>query len=204
MFDIKNLTYSWEKKDVFKALSFTLNPGNSLFIQGSNGCGKTTFLKVCASLLVPKEGEIFLEKRKISYLDEEFKKHSLFLSHELGLKSEAYGREYLSLFQISASALSYFKEEELKNKIIKDMSPGQKKKLVLCRLVQSLKEKKMPFIWILDEGFSGLDIKGRKALIFLIQHHLSKGGIFLGSHHGKLPFKSTYLYQWDRERNNKA
>ena len=56
--EVKNLTMSYERVDVLKDVSFSLNEGEWLSIVGENGSGKTTLLKGIAVLLPIKGGSI--------------------------------------------------------------------------------------------------------------------------------------------------
>ncbi len=63
---------------VLQDFALTVPPGKILGLLGPNGCGKTTFLKLVAGLLVPNKGEIFIcgqprseqSNHLISYLPE--------------------------------------------------------------------------------------------------------------------------------------
>lgn len=190
----EKLSFSWGKDWVFKDVSFSLASGESFFIQGPNGCGKTTFLKICSTLLLPSQGHLYFKQKRLNIFDTEFKKESLFIGHSLGLKNEATVQEFLDLFQIDLSSFLHFGEGIGRDKIVKELSYGQQKRLVLSRWVNALRHEPGSIVWIGDECFSGLDLKGQELLLVLIQKHLAQGGIFLASYHGSLPFKPTHHY----------
>ena len=200
----EKLSFSWGKGWLFKNISFSFFPGESFFIQGANGCGKTTFLKMCATLLLPSQGQLYFQQKNLSLYDITFKKNCIFIGHTPGVKEESTVGEFLDLFQIDFSSFLYFGEGIKKKNLIKELSYGQQKRLALSRWVHSLKRKKELTIWIGDECFSGLDLKGQELLLALIQQHLIQGGIFLASHHGNLPLKPTYHFVWEKKEEEKG
>ena len=59
-----NLAFGKRKKETVKAvdgISFTANDGAILGLLGANGAGKTTSLRMVASLLAPDEGAIMVD-----------------------------------------------------------------------------------------------------------------------------------------------
>lgn len=50
--------------------SFAMNPGEQFALQGSSGCGKTTFLNLIAGILRPDSGVIAIEGKNVRALSE--------------------------------------------------------------------------------------------------------------------------------------
>ena len=61
MISVKNLSHSFDEKQVLFDVSLNLDPGEIVVIMGSSGGGKTTLLKCIAGLLTPTEGEIAID-----------------------------------------------------------------------------------------------------------------------------------------------
>ncbi|WP_333695310.1 peptidase domain-containing ABC transporter [Flavobacterium sp.] len=61
-FEIDQLSYSFpdSAKKVLNAISLKVNQGETIFIEGKNGSGKSTFLRILACLLEPKTGSIYI------------------------------------------------------------------------------------------------------------------------------------------------
>ena len=57
--------------NILKAISLSIKAGESAAITGASGSGKSTLLGLLAGLDVPSSGEIFLDERNITLLDED-------------------------------------------------------------------------------------------------------------------------------------
>lgn len=68
-FDIENLshTYPGENKKTLNNISLKILQGDKIFLEGNNGSGKSTFLRILAGLIEVKSGNIYLN-------DENYKK----------------------------------------------------------------------------------------------------------------------------------
>ncbi len=60
MIEVRNLTYSYGKKEILHNISFTVAKGAFVAIMGSNGCGKTTLLRCISRLLTPQSGQVLI------------------------------------------------------------------------------------------------------------------------------------------------
>lgn len=65
MIEARGLAFAYTGKPVLEGLSFTVARGSFLGIIGPNGAGKSTLLKLLAGLLLPREGEIFIQGRDL-------------------------------------------------------------------------------------------------------------------------------------------
>ncbi len=55
---VNNISKSFSGEDLFRELSFEVNPGCRLAVTGPNGCGKSTLLNIMAGLSRPDSGNI--------------------------------------------------------------------------------------------------------------------------------------------------
>src|SRR5881392_3702667 len=62
----RRLAFARNEQPVFGPLHFAVDAGEALLVQGDNGVGKTTLLRVLAGLLRADEGEIDLDGRPAS------------------------------------------------------------------------------------------------------------------------------------------
>jgi len=161
MIEVKDLTFSYKKEELFSQLSLDVTPG--LYgLLGKNGAGKSSLFKIMAGLLYPQAGELDLlgenpKKRSPKLLREIF-----FLTEEFSLPAMKGDRyvEYYSPFypRFDRDKFdSYIQELQIDlSKKLSSLSYGQKKKFLLAfGLATEVK------ILLLDEPSNGLDIPSK-------------------------------------------
>ncbi|MCR4648278.1 MAG: ATP-binding cassette domain-containing protein [Lachnospiraceae bacterium] len=65
MIELKNLSFTYENKEVFKNLSLKVKKGEKVGIIGESGCGKSTLLRLMAGLYEPSSGEMIIDGENI-------------------------------------------------------------------------------------------------------------------------------------------
>lgn len=70
MLKLKNISVSFDKKEVLKNLSATVEHGDFVTIVGSNGAGKSTLFDLIAGRIKPVQGTIQLNGKDVTSLDE--------------------------------------------------------------------------------------------------------------------------------------
>ena len=58
LFDVKNISFSYNDEEIFSDISFSIDKGEVLCILGPNGTGKTTLIKCLNGLHEINSGEI--------------------------------------------------------------------------------------------------------------------------------------------------
>jgi ATP-binding cassette subfamily B protein RaxB len=68
--EVRNLRFRYGETDpwVLNNVSLRVEAGETVAIVGASGCGKTTLLKILASLLAPVEGEILIDGQPLAHL----------------------------------------------------------------------------------------------------------------------------------------
>ena len=61
---IKNLKFQYNNNQIINGLNFQFNNNDKIFIYGSSGSGKTTFLKIFSGLIEPQEGTVQYNYKK--------------------------------------------------------------------------------------------------------------------------------------------
>ena len=149
----KNLTKTFNEKEVVKNVSFEIEEQTITGIIGRNGCGKTVLLKMLAGLYIPTSGSINYHGFEV-IKDYGVLIDTGFLDNESGfnnLKLLAILKNELNDDQIK-EIMNYVKLDPYNKTKYKNYSTGMKQKL---KLAQAIMEN--PKLLILDEPFNGLD-----------------------------------------------
>jgi iron complex transport system ATP-binding protein len=194
---------------LFSIGELQLQRGKLYALVGSNGCGKSTFLKTTLGQLNPFKGKIYHEEKSIhSFSNQEIAKRIAFVSskfdgvqHLSGIEYIALGRAPYTNFlgkltshdkEIISSVIDELKIAHLSNKDTLQMSDGERQILSIARaLVQ-----KTPFI-LMDEPTSFLDYSNRVHVYSLLQEIVTNRDVcILHSTHDidmALNFVDTFL-----------
>jgi heme exporter protein A len=175
-------------RPLFATQSFSLEAGQAMHIEGDNGSGKTSLLRMVCGLSQPASGEVRWGGQSIAEVRSAFFRDLLYLGHSLGLKDELSAVENLQTVSMLAGqpvsreqAFQALKSQGLGSRAhlpLRVLSQGQKRRVALARL-QVSKAK----LWVLDEPFVALDGAAVQALQQVLQTHLQQEGILLFTSH---------------------
>ena len=155
--EVEGLSKSFDKKELFKGLSFNIRRGEHVAMIGDNGTGKTTILRIINELTPPDEGRIRLGTNvHIGYYDQEH--HVL---HDDNTVFEEISDAYPSMTNTEIRSLlaSFLFTGEDVFKQIRSLSGGEKGRVSLAKLMLS----QANFL-ILDEPTNHLDMTSREVL----------------------------------------
>ena len=150
---VQNLSIFYDKKILFKNLNFEINSGERVAIEGKNGSGKSSIVKLIVGENIPNnKGLKVMPNLKISYVSQ--------MTDEVkGTISEyaRYNNVDEGIFRAMLQKLGVDKEKLDTN--LSDLSEGQKKKVMIAR---SISEDSEIYIW--DEPLNYLDIQSREQI----------------------------------------
>lgn len=185
---------------LFEHLDIELGAGQMLVVEGPNGCGKTSLLRILTGLRLADAGEILWRGQPIDRLAGDYFEQVNYVGHHDGVKYELSCLENLRL----ARAMGVPSELDLDDVLDKvnlyaygetevgSMSAGQKRRLALARLLAT-----DAMLWILDEPFTSLDKASMALFSEIFEQHLQQQGVIvMTSHHDiSLPAQSLQRLQ---------
>lgn len=188
-----HLTCVRHQRRLFAPISFELKTSEMLLIQGANGSGKSSLLRLLSGIATPASGNVFWQGRSIYTVLDDYTQHLHYLGHTNGLKLGLSILENLELARQlnmnpnSYSAISKTREDWLAelhltahvHTMTQYLSAGQKRRLALLKCFLFPKP-----LWILDEPLTSLDRETQALFLKELQNHLKTGGIaIMSSHH---------------------
>src|SRR4051812_7774944 len=97
MLQVNSLTYDCLERPLLRKVQWSLLKGRLLHLQGTNGVGKSTLLRLLAGLLQPLSGSIYWNGQPIVDAMPTFQKKIAYIGHKLGLSLELSIRENYAL-----------------------------------------------------------------------------------------------------------
>ena len=145
-----------DDRTLFRDLAFRLQAGQALLLEGRNGSGKTSLLRILCGIRLPDAGSVSWCGTDISRLGPDYHEHTAYVGHRDGIKQDLTPLENLAV----ARAL------------------GKPSEATLEALVVDAP------LWILDEPFTSLDVHGIGLIENLLEDHTRNGGMLaMTSHH---------------------
>jgi heme exporter protein A len=185
------------RRSLFKSLDLAVGPGRLLRLQGANGAGKTSLLRMICGLLAPAHGEVLWRGQRVASLREEFGRQLVYLGHAAALKDDLTTLENLLTSSLLAglavtpaqaqAALAAAGLRGRERAPARVLSQGQRKRVALARLVLS---GACP-LWVLDEPFNALDSAATGWLVGLITEHVARSGIVVLTSHQGVDFSAS-------------
>jgi len=186
--EVKKLQCIRDDRVLFDNLNFSLSTGQLLQIEGHNGSGKTSLLRILCGLTLPTEGSIYWNSEEVQLVQEEYWAKLSYIGHHPGIKGDLTPLENLAMAQSLSrkpididliDALDQVGLYGFEDVPTRTLSAGQQRRVALARLLIC-----ETVLWILDEPFTALD----KAAIAMIEtwldKHAEQGGMaILTSHH---------------------
>jgi ABC-type nitrate/sulfonate/bicarbonate transport system ATPase subunit/ABC-type nitrate/sulfonate/bicarbonate transport system permease component len=179
--NLKGVCFSYPRQSpLLDEVQLSVKPGAIAILTGESGVGKTTLLKLIASLLKPSAGRVQAPAR-IGFVFQEDRLlpwRSVAENTALPLFYQGYPRN-------RALQIAYFLLEEAglsgeEGKRPAELSGGMKKRTTLARCFARL-----PDVILMDEPFSGLHARGRTLLweMFLRLHRLRPVPVVIVTHY---------------------
>ncbi|WP_111642060.1 cytochrome c biogenesis heme-transporting ATPase CcmA [Marinimicrobium alkaliphilum] len=192
LLELQALACERDQRLLFHGLNVVCQPGDVLQIVGPNGSGKTTLLRALTGLSDDYQGQILWRGQPVAQVRNDFQQSLLYLGHQVGVKAALTPRENLDWYR--ALQLSQAQAEGTIDQALAEvglagfgdtpclqLSAGQLRRVALARLYLS----EAP-LWVLDEPFTAIDVRGVASLEARFAAHAERGGVLLLTSHQAL------------------
>lgn len=152
--DAKDINYGYERSLLWQMpLSFQLRSGDRIRIEGNNGTGKTTLLKLITGILEPTQGDVYRAEFKYLYIDQNYS----IIDNKLTVfeQTQQFNERHLPEHELKMLLHHHQFAREVWDRKCAWLSGGEKMKLLLCCLAISNNTSDM---LMLDEPTNNLDI----------------------------------------------
>ena len=191
MLEVTKLDCVRGDRRLFSDINLLLKPGTLVEVQGANGSGKTSLLRILCGLLAPARGEVRWQGENIRSLGEEYFTAVTYIGHRSAVKEEL---TCLENHRISNGLAGVEVTKQQAVKTLEKMglagrehlpacflSEGQRRRLALSRLLASSTR-----LWLLDEVLTSLDRAAAGLITSVIEAHLKDGGMAVVATHQEL------------------
>lgn len=205
---VANLQCIRDDRILFTDLHFTLSAGQLLQIEGRNGSGKTSLLRILCGLTLPTEGIVSWQDQDIQEISSSYWANLIYIGHTPGIKAELTPLENLTMAQaiVGGNPTSIGLEEALaqvglygfEDVPTRTLSAGQQRRVALARLLVNHAQ-----LWILDEPFTALDKMAIRMVENWLDQHAKQGGMAVLTSHHNINCNYTTLLRLDTQNNDK-
>lgn len=171
--------YPNEEQAAVKGVNFSVSKGEWLAIVGHNGSGKSTLAKLLNGLLIPNEGDVFVDgfhteeennlweiRHRVGIVfqnpDNQFVGTTVLDDVAFGLENNGVPRE--EMIERIHDSLQKVNMKPFLEREPHRLSGGQKQRVAIAGIIAL-----RPLIMVLDEATSMLDPKGQKEVIDLVK-----------------------------------
>jgi heme exporter protein A len=193
-----------DDRTLFSNLEFRIEPGQALLLEGRNGSGKTSLLRILCGIRMPDEGSVLWAGEDIFRLRNEYHEHVTYVGHKDGIKQDLTALENLTVARAFGPANPDLGLEAALDKVdlygfedvpTRNLSAGQQRRLALARLLVT-----RTTLWILDEPFTSLDRHGIGIVERLLHEHVAQGGMAAFTTHHRVTFDDRSVVRLNLSR----
>lgn len=189
LIEAKNVSFGYDRHDVFQDINFRVKKGEIFFLLGPNGCGKTTLLDCVLGLLKPGNGSILVNgtnimdirpeaiAKQIAFVPQSHEKTFPYKVIDIVLMGRA---SYIGLFgspseqdvAIAEEALQLVGISRLRDRRYTQLSGGEGQLVMIARALA----QKTPLV-VMDEPTAHLDFKHELIILETIVELVKEAGV---------------------------
>ncbi|WP_295714630.1 ABC-F family ATP-binding cassette domain-containing protein [Mucilaginibacter sp.] len=176
LIDAKNINFGYANQLLWQqALNFQIRSGERIALNGVNGSGKTTVIKMILGELEPLAGTIDRAAISTIYIDQDYS----LIDNKLNVyeQTQQFNSGALQEHDIKIRLNRFLFTKDYWSKPCNALSGGEKMRLMLCSLTIG---RQAPDVIILDEPTNNLDIQNIEILTSAINEY--KGTLLVVSH----------------------
>jgi heme ABC exporter ATP-binding subunit CcmA len=185
LMELRGIKKYFHAKPALNGIDLGIREGESITVFGPNGAGKTTLIKILSGIMTPGEGNISFNG---SFSGSDMKRHIFYLGHKNSLYNSLTVSENMDFMnrlfsrRNGAERIETVLREhglwERRNDPVKELSQGLKRRVAIARGFIT-----DPRILIMDEPFTGLDLKWRWSVLEKIRELKENGkSLVLATH----------------------
>ena len=190
MLEAQSLECVRDDRQLFSDLSFSVAEAEVLQIEGPNGCGKTSLLRIICGLRLAEAGQVLWRGEMIQANREDYYASMVYIGHLPCIKAELTVLENVralldtrslsvadAVIETALAKVGLVTYEDVAGKAL---SSGQRRRILLAFVALSRAK-----LWILDEPLTALDVQGVALMESMIVEHRAAGGsVIFTTHHG--------------------
>jgi heme exporter protein A len=176
---------------LFRGLGLRVPIASVLLVEGPNGSGKTSLLRMLCGLTPPEQGTIRWRGEDVRRVRAEFQSELSYVGHLPGIKADLSPSENLRFDQSLGRGgthpipeiLARMGLDRFRDTPCRFLSAGQQRRVALARLLAC-----PATLWVLDEPFTAIDRNGVADLTRIMAEHVRSGGVLLLTTHQPVEF----------------
>lgn len=211
---LENISFTYDKKPIFKNLNLQFEKGKVYAIVGKSGTGKTTLLSVLSGLAAPTSGNVYYEGQDVEKMNKyDFRSKYVgvvFQSFNLLTKFTAFENVSLSMdianFNVNDKKQYVYDllesvglDREQANSRILKLSGGQQQRVAIARALSY-----QPEVILADEPTGNLDGETEAEIIKILRDLANQGKcVIIVTHTPAVAKAADHIYDLSKLKNAK-